>query len=108
MILLVYIDDIILTGSNQSHLNAFIDMLGADFDVKDLGKLHYFLGIAITYHSDSVHLNPTKNALGILKRSNMQDCKPIFTLMASKGNLSHTHGMALPEPTVYRQLVSVL
>lgn len=59
MILLFYVDDIILTESSQSHLHAFIDMLGAEFDVKDLGRLHYFLGIAVTYHSDSVHLNPT-------------------------------------------------
>ncbi|XP_016649656.1 PREDICTED: uncharacterized mitochondrial protein AtMg00810-like [Prunus mume] len=108
MILLVYVDNIILTGSSQSHLHAFIDMLGAEFDVKDLGKLHYSLGIVVTYHSDSVHLNPTKYALDILKRSNMQDCKPIFTLMASKGNLSRTNGTALPEPTVYRQLFGVL
>lgn len=57
MILLVYVDDIILTGSSQSHLHAFIDMLGAEFDVKDLGRLHYFLRIAVTYHSDFVHLN---------------------------------------------------
>ncbi|XP_021801224.1 uncharacterized protein LOC110745446, partial [Prunus avium] len=108
MILLVYVDDIILTGSSQAHLHSFINQLGAEFDIRDLGRLNYFLGIAVTYHSDSIHLTYTKYALNILKRHNMLDCKPVSTPMASKGRFSRTHGTPLTYSTFYRQLVGAL
>lgn len=82
--------------------------LGAEFDIKDLGRLNYFLGIAVTYHTDFIHLHQTKYALEILKRHSMMDCKPVSTPMASKGRLSCTHGAPLPDPTTYRQLVGSL
>ncbi|CAL9000175.1 unnamed protein product [Prunus brigantina] len=44
MVLLLYVDDIVLTGSSTSSLLDFIRILGAEFDLKDLGHLHYFLG----------------------------------------------------------------
>ncbi len=43
--LLVYVDDIIVTINNPSSLSSFISRLSAEFSMKDLGPLHYFLGI---------------------------------------------------------------
>ena len=45
VILLLYVDDIILTGSHASLLSSVIAALTQEFDMKDLGKLHYFLGL---------------------------------------------------------------
>ena len=45
LILLVYVDDIILTGSSDSLLAQFVSQLAVQFSVKDLGSLNYFLGI---------------------------------------------------------------
>lgn len=45
MILLVYVDDIILTGTTSSLLDEFVQQLGSQFSIKDLGQLHYFLGV---------------------------------------------------------------
>ncbi|KAK1629526.1 hypothetical protein QYE76_003841 [Lolium multiflorum] len=47
MYLLVYVDDIILVSSSQFAANALVRSLGTDFAVKDLGKLHYFLGVEV-------------------------------------------------------------
>ncbi|PRQ23475.1 putative RNA-directed DNA polymerase [Rosa chinensis] len=41
---LLYVDDIVITGSSDQLLQSFIDALGRGFDIKDLGPLHYFLG----------------------------------------------------------------
>ena len=56
MILLVYVDDIILTGSSSSLLHSFIRVLSQQFAMKDLGELHYFLGIEAKRTSTGLHL----------------------------------------------------
>ena len=45
LIVLLYVDDIILTGSNQALITTFIRSLPKEFDMKDIGYLHYFLGV---------------------------------------------------------------
>lgn len=48
MYVLVYIDYIIITGSDQRDIEQFMTQLKAEFSLKDLGDLHYFLGIEVT------------------------------------------------------------
>lgn len=47
LILLLYVDDMLLTGSHSTLLNAFIELLQSEFAMKDLGPVHHFLGIEI-------------------------------------------------------------
>jgi len=96
------------TGSNSSHLLAFLRTLGAEFDIKDLGRLHYFLGVEVHYHPTSIHLTQNQYTVDLLKRSNLLDCKPVSTPMTSKGTLSRTHGTVLADPTPYQQIVGTL
>ncbi|CAN6692111.1 unnamed protein product [Malus baccata var. baccata] len=49
VVLLLYVDDIILTGNIESHVQTVISQLTTEFDMKDLGLLHYFLGLQIEY-----------------------------------------------------------
>ncbi|KAL6295890.1 hypothetical protein ACE6H2_004032 [Prunus campanulata] len=49
VILLLYVDDIILTGSNEQVVQTLVDDLSSIFEMKDMGKLTYFLGLLITY-----------------------------------------------------------
>jgi Reverse transcriptase (RNA-dependent DNA polymerase) len=49
VIVLVYVDDIIITGNNEKEIKNVKDYLKNKFDIKDLGKLKYFLGIKIAY-----------------------------------------------------------
>ncbi|CAL9029439.1 unnamed protein product [Prunus brigantina] len=108
MILLLYVDDIVLTGSDSNQLRQFIHRLGIEFEIKDLGRLHYFLGVEVSYLPDSVHITQNKYTLDLLKRSNLLECKPATTPTASKTSLSRSHGSPLSDPTPYRQLVGAL
>jgi hypothetical protein len=108
MILLLYLDDIIPIGSNSFHLLAFLRTLGVEFDIKDLGCLHYFLGVEVHYHLTSIHLTQNKYTVDLLKVSNLLDCKPVSIPITSKGTLSRTHGIVLADPTPYRQIVGAL
>ena len=51
MYILVYVDDIILVSSSAAATDRLVSSLGAEFAVKDLGRLHYFLGLEVL-HSD--------------------------------------------------------
>ena len=60
--LLVYVDDIVITGNNPRFLDSLIAQLSATFELKDLGPLHYFLGLQITRSSNGLFLTQTKYA----------------------------------------------
>jgi len=51
ILLFLYVDDIIITGANNKSLETFITQLSIFFSLKDLGLLHYFLGIEV--HRDA-------------------------------------------------------
>ncbi|CAL8999019.1 unnamed protein product [Prunus brigantina] len=106
--LLLYVDDIVLTGSDNSLLQHFIDALGSGFDIKDLGPLQYFLGLQVLPHGDSLHINQLKYAHDLLQKHNLEHCKPVTTPIAAKVVLSNTDGPLLPSPTEFRELVGSL
>lgn len=90
MVLLLYVDDIILTGNDSSSLKTFISIIGSDFEIKALGRLHYFLGIEVQSLGRDLLLPQTKYTLDILKRCRMLECKPCPTPVASKNMLTST------------------
>lgn len=77
MYLLLYVDDILLTGSSNTLLNMLIFQLSSTFSMKDLGPVHYFLGIQIKTHPSGLFLSQTKYAEQILNNAGMLDCKPM-------------------------------
>ncbi|KAG8480651.1 hypothetical protein CXB51_025243 [Gossypium anomalum] len=54
---LVYVDDIIVTGNHQASIDGFVATLDTQFSLKDLGSLSYFLGIEITSTVDGLFLS---------------------------------------------------
>ncbi|KAL5776888.1 hypothetical protein ACOSP7_009814 [Xanthoceras sorbifolium] len=88
IIILVYVDDIIITGSSTSLLQQFTQALHSKFALKDLGDLSYFLGIQVSRSTSTLHLSQTKYINDLIKKYEMQDCKPLTTPMASGNNLS--------------------
>jgi hypothetical protein len=54
--LLLYVDDIIITGSNMSLIGTFIRKLRHEFSMKDLGTLNYFLGLEVTHSATGIFL----------------------------------------------------
>ena len=60
VVLLVYVDDIILTGNDESELNNVKFFLKSQFLIKDLGELKYFLGIEVLRTEKGICLNQRK------------------------------------------------
>ncbi|RVX18159.1 Retrovirus-related Pol polyprotein from transposon TNT 1-94 [Vitis vinifera] len=106
--LVVYVDDIVITGSDQDDIQKLKQHLFTHFQIKDLGKLKYFLGIEITQSSSSVVLSQRKYALDILEETGMLDCKPVDTPMDPNVKLVPGQGEPLGDPGRYRRLVGKL
>jgi hypothetical protein len=107
---LVYVDDIIIASSTPSATSALLSDLNKEFALKDLGDLHYFLGIEVNKVSDGLILTQEKYASDILKRVGMSDCKPVTTPMFTLEKLSVHEGDLLGpnDATQYRSVVGAL
>lgn len=80
IILLLYVDDIILTGSNYVKIQKTIEELSAVFDLKDLGILTYFLGLQIQYrHNGDIFVNQAKYVKDLIHKAGLDSCKSATT-----------------------------
>ncbi|KAJ0834758.1 putative RNA-directed DNA polymerase [Helianthus annuus] len=107
MYLLVYVDDLILTGNQPSTIQSFISCLNREFAIKDLGKLNYFLGLEVTYTQKGLFLNQSKYALDILTRAKMLEAKPAPTPLSTNVSFMSV-GEPYPDTTHYRSIVGAL
>lgn len=75
------------------------------FHMKDLGALHYFLGIQVTHNNHALILSQTRCLLSLLKKFGLDGVKPISTPLASNIQLFATDGVPLTDPTFYQKMV---
>ena len=110
MFVLIYVDDIIVASSSQNATNALLHDLSSEFALKDLGDLHFFLGIEVKKVQDGIMLSQEKYATELLTRMGMKDCKPSPTPLSSSEQLSAHEGEPLKEEesTKYRSTVGAL
>ncbi|GKD49774.1 ribonuclease H-like domain-containing protein [Tanacetum coccineum] len=87
--LLVYVDDIVITGNDSVEINKVKEFLSSKFQIKDLGKLKYFLGIEILEENDGVFISQRKYCLELLQEFGMLACKPISTPMETNHVMAH-------------------
>ncbi|XP_070665139.1 uncharacterized mitochondrial protein AtMg00810-like [Malus domestica] len=107
LVVLIYVDDLIITGDNISEIKMLKQSLLQKFSIKDLGPLKYFLGIEVATSSKGLFLNQRKYVLDLLDEANMMECKPVQTPLASKLQW-HEKGEPLSDPSVYQQMVGKL
>ncbi|PKU79659.1 Retrovirus-related Pol polyprotein from transposon TNT 1-94 [Dendrobium catenatum] len=107
-ILLVYVDDIILTGSNEEEKASLRKNLAKEFDIKELGRLKYFLGIEVAHSSKGIFISQQKYIKDLLKETGKLACKPAPTPVEPNLKL----GEAKEDPDVdkgaYQRLVGKL
>ena len=110
MYILVYVDDIILISSSAAAADRLVIALRDDFVVKDLGALHFFLGLEVSRSSAGLILTQKKYSLDLLRRAGMLKCKLSSTPMSSTDKLSATAGSPLSstDATEYRSIVGGL
>ena len=106
--LVVYVDDIIITGNDYENINNLKQHLFQHFQTKDLGRLRYFLGIEVAQSKAGIAISQRKYALDILKETGMLDCKPIDTPMDPNIKLLPDQGEPYPDQGRYRRLVGKL
>lgn len=106
--LLLYVDDIGLTASSTPLLHAITTSLSKEFEMTDLGDIHYFLGISIKRNSSGMFLNQRNYAADILHRANMTHCNTCTTPAESRSKLAADVGPSVTDPTLYRSLAGAL
>ena len=108
--MLVYVDDIIVASSSQDAIKALLEDLRRDFSLKDLGDLHYFLGIEVKKVKDGIVLTQEKYVSDVLKRAGMMNCKVSNMPLSTSEKLSKEEGepLSAEESTNYRSVVGAL
>ncbi|KAJ9552510.1 hypothetical protein OSB04_016555 [Centaurea solstitialis] len=104
---LIYVDDLIITGSNSSFIDELVKYLNSVFSLKDLGDLNYFLGIEVHRSSSSLLLSQRRYILDLLERSKMTGAKPIAS-PAEPGSRLYLGGDPMNNPALYRSIVGAL
>ena len=101
LILLIYVDDMLVTGNNYEDISHLMMDLNRVFLMKDLGPLHYFLGIEVRRTRNDLYLTQTKYALDLLLRAKMDGCKPIGSPVPTGSKLSRLSGEPMFDVTTY-------
>ncbi|CAH9051136.1 unnamed protein product [Cuscuta europaea] len=106
--LLLYVDDIIITGNSEFSVTQFISIISKHFAMKDLGNLHYFLGVEAIRSAKGLFLSQHKYVTDLLARFHLHTVKPVRTPLASRTTLSISDGELLSDSTEYRSMVGAL
>lgn len=107
-IIAIYVDDIILTGNTIQEINNIKAHLNSVFSIKDLGKLHFFLGMEVNYLQDGIVISQHKFAKDHLKDYHHTSTRKALTPLPLHIKLSTLDGELLADPTPYRSMVGKL
>lgn len=94
---LVYVDDIIITGTDSVAIDRFVKDLDIHFSLKDLGQLNYFLGIEVTSTLHGVFLSQKKCILELLQKASMDKSKASPTPMMTTCHLPAHEGTPMED-----------
>ena len=108
VILLVYVDDIVITGSDLDLIRKLQHHLHTTFRMKDLGMLQYFLGLEVQSCPSGSLLHQNKYTQEILTLAGLEHANSTLTPLEVDLKLSKDEGTLLSDPSVYRQLVESL
>ncbi|XP_057543430.1 uncharacterized mitochondrial protein AtMg00810-like [Amaranthus tricolor] len=90
--LIIYVDDMIITGNNKEEISDHKEKLFKEFEMKDLGNLKYFLGIEVFRSKRGIFINQKKYIFYLLAEIGMIDSKPTETPIVTNHRLQTTPG----------------
>jgi hypothetical protein len=104
----LYVDDLIITGSSIELIDAIKTTLSQAFKMKDLGKMHYCLGIEVWKQNGKTLITQSKYTKKLIQKFNMQDCKAAYTPLEQNFKFSCDSDTSEVNGTLYRQMVGSL
>ena len=107
ILLVVYVDDIVITGSDSTGISSLKSFLHGQFHTNDLGMLRYFLGVEVMRSKHGILLSQRKYVLDLLYETGKLGAKPCSSLMALGLHLTR-EGELFEDPERYRRLVGKL
>lgn len=107
LVVSLYVDDLILTGNDLEMCVEFKSSMQNEFEMTDMGKMKFFLGVEVDQREDGIHISQKKYAKEVLERFNMQDCNSVKNPIVP-GTVISTHGSREEDATAYKQLVGCL
>ena len=108
LIIGVYVDDLLITGSSISNIAKFKDQMNQEFDMSDLGKLAYYIGIEVEQRNGFTELRQTAYAKKVLERAGMLDCNPVKYPMEPKILLHKDENGKLVNSTMFKSIIGGL
>eukprot|EP00253_Pinus_taeda_P014923 PITA_14923 len=102
LFVVVYVDDLIITGSSAHLIHGIKQDFCRTFDMTDLGLLHYYLGIEVWQTENHIFLSQSKYAKNLVDRFRMQDCKLAMTPMELGLKLSAQSSSLPVDETLFR------
>ena len=106
--MLVYVDDIIITGNNPCFISSFVAALSDKFSLKDLGNLNYFLGIEVLPTKQGLFLSQHKYITEILDRTTMSGAKESVTPLSTSVSLQLFDGSSTANEEQFRKIIGSL
>ncbi|KAB2605263.1 hypothetical protein D8674_004980 [Pyrus ussuriensis x Pyrus communis] len=108
LIICLYVDDLIFTGNDEVMFKDFKQSMMIEFDMTDLGKMKYFLGIEVSQRSDGIFIGQRKYAQEVLDRFRMDQCNPVNNPVVPGFKLVKDEGGVRVDSTFYKQIVGSL
>ena len=109
LIVSLYVDDLIFTRNDENMFQYFKQSMQKEFDMSDLGKMKFFLGIEVIQTTNAIFICQRKYAHEVLERFGMRDCNPVTNPMVPGCKLSKDgNGEANVDTTDYKKLVGSL
>ncbi|KAI3500109.1 hypothetical protein L1887_35925 [Cichorium endivia] len=107
-VVLVYVDDLIITGDDEKEIRLTRENLSVRFQMKELGELKHFLGLEVDRTTEGLFLCQQKYTRDILQKFGMLECKSVSTPIEPNAKICAHEGKELEDGTTYRQLVGSL
>jgi hypothetical protein len=105
---LVYVDDLIITGNNSVFVASIIDHLGQKFSIKDLGSLHFFLGVEVIPTTAGLFLTQHKYIRDLLAKTSVDGARDVTTPLSTYVSLQLDDGSFSVDSTEYCQDIGAL
>lgn len=106
--LLVYVDDVLITGSSDHDITQVKRFLHEQFTIKDIGPAKSFLGVEIARSKAGIYINQRKYILDIIQQAGLTGSKPTATPFPKGLKLNAEDGTLLSNPESYRRMVGQL